>query len=601
MTKRKNILGIDVGSIAASIAVIDDSNQIVHTSYTFHKGQIVQSLAKILKEVDLSKIKSVGYTSSTPKILNHGTMSDSRVAHITTAKLLNPGVRALLIIGAEKFGLVTFNKRGEYLNYKPNTSCAAGTGNFLDQQAERLNLKDIKEFSTRALANKEAIPLIASRCAVFAKTDLIHVQQEGYSLEGICDGLCYGLAKNIVDTVFVDNNKTPVVAAGGVALNRAVINHLEKITGRSIIADKNASVYGAIGAALNSKEEDLSTDSEITDANQLITPEKKEKKLYYLPLELKLSDYPDFESLERYEFQSNLFPAMKPVEIDIYLRSTQHDIPVYLGIDIGSTSTKAVLLSRDKKVVTGLYTRTSGQPLRAVQVIFESITDLEKKHGFKFNIVGTGTTGSGRKFVGKILGADLMLDEITAHASAAHELNPNTDTIIEIGGQDSKFTLMNNGMVTFSVMNNICAAGTGNFIEEQAKRLECPLSEYSQRTENAKAPLASDRCTVFMERDLNYYQNEGYEANEILASVLHSIRDNYLSKVATEGLIGKNITFQGATAKNKSLLAAFEQKLQKPITVSKFCHLTGALGTALELNKENSDSTKFRGLDLYKK
>jgi len=601
MTKRKNLLGIDVGSISVSIAVIDDSDRIIHTSYTFHKGQIAQSLAKLLKEVDLSKIKSAGYTSSTPKILTHGTMTDSRVAYITAAKLLNPGVKALLIIGAEKFGLVTFNEQGEYLNYKPNTSCAAGTGNFLDQQAERLNLKNIKEFSTRALANKEAIPLIASRCAVFAKTDLIHVQQEGYSLEAICDGLCYGLAKNIVDTVFFDNNKTPVVAAGGVALNQAVIKHLEKITGQSIIADKHASVYGAIGAALNSKEEGLITDTQITDAHQLIISEKKEKKLYYPPLELKLSDYPDFESLERYEFQSTLFPAMKPVEIDIYSRPAQHDIPVYLGIDIGSTSTKAVLLSRDKEVITGLYTRTSGQPLRAVQVIFESIIDLEKKHGFKFNIVGVGTTGSGRKFVGKILGADLMLDEITAHASAAYELNPNTDTIIEIGGQDSKFTFMNDGMVTFSVMNNICAAGTGNFIEEQAKRLECPLSEYSQRTENAKAPLASDRCTVFMERDLNYYQNEGYEADEILASVLHSIRDNYLTKVASEGQIGKNITFQGATAKNKSLLAAFEQKLQKPINVSKFCHLTGALGTALELNKENAGSTKFRGLDLYKK
>ncbi len=215
--------------------------------------------------------------------------------------------------------------------------------------------------------------------------------------------------------------------------------------------------------------------------------------------------------------------------------------------------------------------------------------------------MGVGTTGSGRKFIGKIIGADIMLDEITAHARAAYELDAETDTIIEIGGQDSKFTVMNNGMVTFSVMNNVCAAGTGSFIEEQAKRLGCPLSDYSRRAEKSKAPLASDRCTVFMERDLNHYLNEGYAVDEILASVLHSIRDNYLTKVAVKGQIGKKIFFQGATAKNKALVAAFEQKLQKPIMVSKFCHLTGALGTALELVDKNETTTKFRGLDIYKK
>ena len=200
---------------------------------------------------------------------------------------------------------------------------------------------------------------------------------------------------------------------------------------------------------------------------------------------------------------------------------------------------------------------------------------------------GAGTTGSGRKFTGTIMGADIMPDEITAHARAAYELDPETDTIIEIGGQDSKFTLMHDGMVTFSVMNNVCAAGTGSFIEEQAKKLECPLAEYSSRAEKANAPLASDRCTVFMERDLNHYLAEGYAVNEILAAVLHSTRENYLSKVAITARIGSKIFFQGATAKNRALVAAFEQKLGKPIRVSKYCHLTGAMGVALELCDRN--------------
>ena len=139
-------------------------------------------------------------------------------------------------------------------------------------------------------------------------------------------------------------------------------------------------------------------------------------------------------------------------------------------------------------------------------------------------------------------------------------------------------------MVTFSIMNQVCAAGTGSFIEEQAKKLGCPLVEYSSRAEGCAAPLSSDRCTVFMERDLNYYLSEGFSVNEVLASVLHSVRDNYLTKVAIEKNIGERVFFQGATAKNRALVAAFEQRLGRPIMVSKFCHLTGAMGVALHLH-----------------
>ena len=514
MVSRKNAIGIDIGSVSISLAVINEYDTIVQTEYTFHKGQIAGCLAHLLEGIDLTQIKSIGYTSSTPKILKAGSVTDSRVAYITAAKMLHPDLNALLIIGAEKFGLVSFTEDGDYLNYKSNSSCAAGTGSFLDQQAERLNLDNIQHFSAMAFANKGNFPMIASRCAVFAKTDLIHAQQEGYSIEEICDGLCYGLARNIVDTVFINNTykSKSIIAAGGVTLNKAVIKHLEKLAELTIVVDEYANLYGAIGAALNCREDDCLLDKQIKSAQQLIEFEIKEQKSYHPPLELILSTYPDFDTQGKYKYKSTYFPVMEPVEVDLYQEPiASSNIPVFLGIDIGSTSTKAVLLGRNKDVIAGLYTRTSGQPLHAVQVIFEAIHNLEEKCKVYFNVIGAGTTGSGRKFAGKILGADIMPDEITAHARAAFELNPDTDTIIEIGGQDSKFTVMNNGMVTFSVMNNVCAAGTGSFIEEQAKRLGCPLSEYSIRAENARAPLASDRCTVFMERDLNHYLNEGYD------------------------------------------------------------------------------------------
>ncbi len=243
----RNLLGIDIGSVSIAAAIIDDNNRIVQTYYTFHKGQIAECLTNLLAGVDLSQIKSIGTTSSTPNILKFSHATDSRVAYITAAKLLHPELSALLIIGAEKFGLVSFNENGEYLSYKSNTSCAAGTGSFLDQQAARLNLESIQKYSAMAYANKGNFPLIASRCAVFAKTDLIHAQQEGYSLEEICDGLSYGLAKNIADAVFINNTCKSVVVAGGVALNKAVVKHLEKLVNITIITDEYANLYGAIG------------------------------------------------------------------------------------------------------------------------------------------------------------------------------------------------------------------------------------------------------------------------------------------------------------------------------------------------------------------
>jgi predicted nucleotide-binding protein (sugar kinase/HSP70/actin superfamily) len=147
----------------------------------------------------------------------------------------------------------------------------------------------------------------------------------------------------------------------------------------------------------------------------------------------------------------------------------------------------------------------------------------------------------------------------------------------------------------------VCAAGTGSFIEEQAQRLGCRLCDYSARTEGRKSPMASDRCTVFMERDINHYLNEGYSVDDALTAVLHSIRENYLTKVAVESSIGNTIFFQGATAKNKALVAAFEQKITKPIHVSKFCHLTGAIGAALSLADMQIAESQFRGIHLYKK
>ncbi len=601
MHDHSSILGIDIGSVSISMAEINPKRELLKTAYHFHQGNVAETLKKILNDFDLRRISGIATTSSTPSILKANRQYDNRVSIIAAARKYHKKIGSILVVGGEAFGLIVFDENGSYRSFRKNTSCAAGTGSFLDQQARRLNLKNAAALSEKAIGNRGAIPKIASRCAVFAKTDLVHAQQEGYVLEQVCDGLCYGLAKNIVDTLSMDRElNTPIIFTGGVSKNRAVVDHIRNIIGKDIIADATC-MYGAIGAAFllagELRWEDI---MQIRSVDDILVHRAVHKKYFHEPLKLTLSHYPEFGGVESYDYVVEDSRFSYPVEVDIYeTLKPSFTYEAYLGLDIGSTSTKAVLLNVNNRVLAGVYTSTAGRPVTAVQRIFASIDDIVDRKKIDLRIMGGGTTGSGRKFAGKIVGADIIIDEITAHARAACEIDPNVDTIIEIGGQDSKFTTLKHGRITFSIMNNVCAAGTGSFIEEQARKLGCPLAEYSSRSEDQRSPIVSDRCTVFMERDLNHYLSEGYAVDEVLASVLHAIRENYLTKVATESSIGNTIFFQGATAKNRALVAAFEQSLQKSIHVSKYCHLTGALGAALTLLDEGVRETAFRGIDLH--
>ena len=598
-TYPENILGIDIGSSAIAVAEINPTGECVKTSYCFHHGQVDDHLKRALRQFDLSRIAGIAATASTPSTVKVSHRYDNRVATMAAARQYYPQARSILNIGAEKFGLIQLDRQGNYRSFRANSGCAAGTGSFLDQQAQRLKLADAAVLSELARNNTGVIPKIASRCAVFAKTDLAHAQQEGYLLEEICDGLCYGLAKNVVDVLFSGQTPLgPVLLTGGVAKNLAVAEHIRDLIGLALIIARHP--CGAVGAALcllgrEGRQELLQPLS----AETIIIPQSFEKQLYHDPIELTRSDYPAF--VNPHAYTETRWDASNPVEVDLYENlEPLAGQGVYLGIDVGSTSTKAVLMTRTRRVVAGFYTRTAGRPVNATQNLLAAIDALLKKQKVDLEISGVATTGSGRKLAGRIVGADLIIDEITAHATAAIALNPAVDTIIEIGGQDSKFTTLQNGRVTFSAMNAVCAAGTGSFIEEQAEKLDCPLDRISERTAHQRSPMASDRCTVFMERDINHYLSKGYSVNEVLAAVLHSVVENYLSKVAIESSIGAAITFQGATARNKSLVAAMEQRLKKPIFVSRFCHLTGAMGSVLALAEQGVEMTGFKGLGLHK-
>lgn len=602
MDTPSHIIGIDAGSVSVSIVVLSPSGEVLRYESVPHHGEVKEILEGLLALLPLDKVGYVAKTDATPDGVVSDLSVDEQVAFLRAARQIHPGgLSALLHVGGEKFSLSRFDGQGNYTGARHNTSCAAGTGSFLDQQAGRLKLSGSAEISCMALENKKERPDIATRCAVFAKTDLIHAQQEGYDIAQICDGLCFGLAKNLVNTLFKQSIPSGrVVFCGGVARNHAVRHHLEDLLNIKLVTDDLCMGYGALGAALTLLDQialDKPAPSQSYGRPEAFFRDQDVKTGYRYPeLVLSMSDYPEFTAFAAYDDQG--------VEVDIYRDPAELDLVWgYLGVDVGSTSTKSILTDQDGTPLAGFYTKTASRPVQAVQSLFRAQDRFLKEYGLDLPVRGCGTTGSGRRISARIIGADIEPDEITAHAAAAVNLKPEVDTIIEIGGQDAKFTLLRDGVVTSSVMNTVCAAGTGSFIEEQAAKLDCPLSEYSGRTEGVTAPVSSDRCTVFMERDINYFFAEGYRKNEILASVLHSVRDNYLTKVANVARIGDHILFQGATARNKALVAAFEQKLGKPIHVSRYCHLTGALGVALlareAVEQGRLTHSSFRGFSLW--
>ncbi len=613
--ERTRILGIDVGSTSLSAVVLDESGTLLAHCTSSHRGNIPAALARaerVLRVAGQSTCLPCAVTGRSAGSVRADLVVDSRLATIRSVSERYPDVRSILLVGGEQFSLIRFDADGRYHSIRTNTSCAAGTGGFLDQQASRLSLDDSGELARTACANCDPGPLVATRCAVFAKTDLIHAQQQGYSAGAISAGLCCGLARNLVDTLFKDQEiEGPLLCTGGVSLNGAVVAELRSLIGVPMQVDRFGAVQGAIGAALSLHDQLVASEGggafgapadptpyrpALVDRHQSSKPERDR---FAPPLSLTLSDYPDFRSWWRHEFS-----AMSPsdgrrliVEIDLY-RSWPKNLDAYLGIDIGSTSTKAVVTDLAGEVYGGFYTRTAGRPLAATQAVLQAIDHTAERHGCSVAVHGSATTGSGRKFIGALINADEILDEISAHARAACRLDPAVDTIIEIGGQDAKFTTLRNGRVTSSVMNSVCAAGTGSFIEEQAMRLGVAVTDVAALTEGVRAPVVSDRCTVFMERDINHLLSTGHTVAEVLAAALHAVRENYLQKVAVERQIGDVVFFQGATAKNRSLVAAFEQRLGKPILVSPWCHLTGALGAALTLADAGVLSDLFAGIDL---
>lgn len=268
----------------------------------------------------------------------------------------------------------------------------------------------------------------------------------------------------------------------------------------------------------------------------------------------------------------------------------------YLGIDIGSISTKGVIIDKDNNILAKDYIWTKGEPIKAVKILLQHLKkDLPKN----YEVVSSGTTGSARRLIGIMIKANVIKNEITAHAIGTASKYKDVKTIFEIGGQDSKIILLNNKIVTDYAMNTLCAAGTGAFLSSQAKRLEVDIKDFGKIALTSKKPTnIAARCTVFAESDLVHKAQIGHKKEDIIAGLCESVVNNYLNNVAKGKKITPPIVFQGGVSKNIGVVKAFEKITKEKIITDENGHLMGALGIAILSKKEKEELFDFNILDL---
>jgi len=507
----------------------------------------------------------------------------------------HPEVRTIFEMGGENAKVVRLRAAGAdggltIRDYDTNGDCAAGTGSFIDQQAHRMKIE--VEAIGDMVGQAASAARIAGRCSVFAKTDMIHAQQKGYSPEEILKGLCEAVARNFKSNINKGKDPVPVVAlVGGLFANAGVVRAVRDVFGFEAgesVCPRGFAHMAAFGAAMAAAE--AGRGREIRRA------------------------VPEPASVE--DAGERGFPAWPRLSTGnvVFLRDREQPLPevprgteVFLGIDIGSVSTNFVLLDREGRLLKEIYVRTQGRP---VQVVTEGLRDLRDEFGDSVRVRGVGTTGSGRELIGELVGADTVQDEITAHKTGSAFISDRffgvpVDTIFEIGGQDSKYIALENGVVTDFAMNDACAAGTGSFLEEQAERLGISIQgEFAELALSSGAPVRmGERCTVFMEQDLNNYLYRGARKEDLVAGLAYSVVMNYLNRVVRGRKIGETIYFQGGTAYNDAVAAAFSQVLGRKIIVPPHNGVIGAIGMALlarDKIRATGEATAFRGFDLSK-
>ena len=567
-------IGIDIGSTTVKTAILDESGELVFKRYERHFSRVREKAAEQLAEARAV----IGGAEIYAAITGSAGLGVSKATGIpfvqevfATAAAVDanvPDADAVIELGGEDAKIIFF---GNSLEERMNGSCAGGTGAFIDQMATLLNVT-VEELD-RLSAGCEKIYPIASRCGVFAKSDIQPILNQGGRKEDLAASIYQAVVDQTVSGLTQGRElKGKIVFLGGpLTFQKGLRLRFTETLGldaEHAVFPENAENYAAIGAAL------CSDGYEKTDCESIITKLRESVNVVTTTASLP----PLFESEEEYaEFRARHARAT-PVMRDI----AAYEGGAYLGIDAGSTTTKLVLISPEGEILYSYYGSNLGAPVALVK------GELEKLYaacGDRIKIFGAAVTGYGEELIKNAFRLDKSLVETVAHYRAARHFDPDVDFIIDIGGQDMKCFKIRNGAVDSIMLNEACSSGCGSFVESFARALGYEIKDFAELGIMDKSPAdLGSRCTVFMNSSVKQAQKEGKSVADISAGLSVSVVKNAIYKViraASADDLGKNIVVQGGTFLNDAVLRGFEKELGRNVTRPVIAGLMGAYGAAL--------------------
>ena len=575
--KKTRSLGICLGASTISIAQVeqeqveDEKNpiklkkdlRVVGHSLHPHDGEPRQTLIRAIKGLDLDSFDRVTATGRKfRKFIKLSSIPEPEAVEYAYAFVKPPDISSPAVVsaGGETFIAYVMNRLGQISNVVTGNKCASGTGEFFLQQIRRMDVTLKQAAQWAAMAEPYHV---SGRCSVFCKSDCTHATNKGVPKSKVTAGLCRMMANKVME-LLKKVEKRHIMITGGSVRNRMMLEYLRaEIPG--LIVPEEAPYFEALGAALWGLEH------ETVKFPGIETLFRTEAALFdTLPPLRDFENMVEFKTIEKGE-----------------IRSGDQCI---LGLDVGSTTTKAILLRKvDDALLASVYLRTSGDPVGASRECYRAIIDQVKAaiDPSEMSIEGLGVCGSGRQIAGLHALTDGVINEIIAHATAAVYFDPQVDTIFEIGGQDAKFTYITNAVASDYAMNEACSAGTGSFLEESAyETLGVKMEDIADIALKGKnPPNFNDQCAAFISSDIKNAIHEGVANEDIVAGLVYSICMNYSNRVKGNRPVGEKVFMQGGVCYNRAVPFAMASIVNKPIIVPPEPGLMGAYGVALQVKK----------------
>ena len=573
----QNILhvGLDVGSTTVKIVVMNENKETIYKDYRRHFSDTKNTVCDVLNELN-EKYPDSKFTLA---LTGSGAMSAAKflgvnfIQEVVSCKRAVekyiPETDVVIELGGEDAKIIYFDKS---IEQRMNGTCAGGTGAFIDQMASLLHT-DTAGLNELAKNHKTIYP-IASRCGVFAKTDVQPLINEGAAKEDIAASIFQAVVNQTISGLACGR---PI--RGKVAFLGGPLTYLSELRNRfietlklkddEIIIPKEAHLLVATGAALDSLDEEPFSNNELATKIENL---KVSKDTTTSPIEPLFKDYNEYEEFRKRHSKASVQKAK--------LQDYKGDC--FIGIDAGSTTTKIVLIDNDGKLLYSLYGNNEGNPLQSVIKMLGSLYEvLPETAKLRFG----GVTGYGEKLIQTALNVDIGEIETIAHFTAAKQFEPDVTSIVDIGGQDMKYIRLKNGAIDSIMLNEACSSGCGSFIETFAKSLNLEISEFVKQAIEAKRPVdLGSRCTVFMNSKIKQAQKEGYSVGDISSGLSYSVIKNALQKVMKIrdfNTLGDKIVVQGGTFYNDAVLRAFEKIVGKNVIRPDIAGLMGAYGMAL--------------------